>query len=119
MDAATMAKVGANMKNARQACGLSRRQVAEYCGVSLRKVKAWEQGKTPDLDLSLMQELCNLFGCRLSWLTSGSGETMFTQMRGLEAEDLRQMAWMKRFAMNLEFLESISPNAPITEKSAI
>ena len=54
-------KLGANIAEARRACGLTQSQVAKYVCVTAQAVSKWENGKS-EPDLGTLLALSKLFG---------------------------------------------------------
>lgn len=106
-----MLETGKKMRRLREAAGLTRRQLADYLGVSQDVVCGLEDvGRAISADV--LEQLADLFCCPVSALVSGEpAEPAFGgAFRGdaISAEDLRALAAVNRVAKNLLWMGQVS-----------
>ena len=72
------------LKNARQSCALTQREVAEALGVARSTVLRWERGDNSPNNADLMT-LAMVYQTTIQWLRGGSGEEPIKEQRRRDA----------------------------------
>lgn len=107
MSEMTAQTIGRRLKEAREAAGLSQRQVGAFIGVTAPQISYWETGAR-QVDLVSLTKLADLLGYDLSWFLRGEGKnrkiSVSYRAGDLSEQDLKTVAWAVRFVKNLEFL---------------
>ena len=92
---------GERMRMMRKLLGISEREAAEALGVTVRTYRKWETGKeTRGLQYRRLDEYCDAYGVRFSWLACGEGN--FLPDDDYYLRDLRTM-------------KELFPSEPVTD----
>ena len=106
-----MLETGKKIRQLREAAGLTRRQLADYLGVSQDVVCGLEDAEHA-ISADALEQLVDLFRCPVSAVVSGGpAEPAFGgTFRGdaISAEDLRALAAVNRIVMNLLWMGQVS-----------
>ena len=84
------ATFGDRLANAREATGLSQREVAQRLGVKEKTIRDWEDDLS-EPRASRLQTLAGMLGVSLMWLLSGQGEGVSPPDPEAEPEDIGAM----------------------------
>lgn len=76
----------ARMKSARQAAGLTQRQLGDACGVSYKTVSAWENGVAASMLAEHVFAAADALGVNARWLATGAGPREPASTDSLSAE---------------------------------
>lgn len=98
------------IKLLRKESKLTQEQMASYLGVDQSLVTKLENG-TRNLNVDLIEKICNLFGCTEEYLLGESDEyiplNFAFRSNNIQAEDLQSIAMINKIAMNLRFMDEI------------
>lgn len=103
------------LKQLRKESKITQEQLADYLGVDQSMVTKIENG-TRSLNVSLIEKICNLFGCSEAYLL-GEDDTYIPlnfsfRSNGIQTEDLESIAAVNKIVMNLRYMnELIGENA--------
>ena len=104
-----MKNVGARMETLRNDMNLTPQAVSSYLDIPTEDLLEMENGKK-NINLSVLNKLCSLFGCSESFLLCRSEEFDPTvsalRSRSIEADDLQGIASMNRIYINMKYLNS-------------
>lgn len=112
MGKAGLPDVAARLREAREKSGLTQEQVARLLGTTNVQVSYWETGKR-QIDLASLSRIADVYGYSMSWFLDQERDESH-QVRvafragDLSEEDLKEIAWARRFVGNLDFLMDIS-----------
>lgn len=103
-------KISVRLKQLRQESKITQEQLAKYLQVDQSMITKLENG-TRSLNVSLLDKLCNLFGCSDSYLL-GKSETYIPlnfsfRSNGIQAEDLESIAAVNKITMNLRYMNKM------------
>lgn len=89
---------------------LTQEQMASYLDVDQSLVTKLENGSR-NLNVNLMDKICNLFGCTEEYLLGESDEyiplNFAFRSNNIQAEDLQSIAMINKLAMNLRFMDEL------------
>lgn len=109
----TYEEVGRRLAYARSHAGFTQQQVAEYLEINREQLSYVENGRRP-VDLLALQRLADLYGFSLSYFVASDGEpapraaVVAFRTDSVSPKDLEVISWVKRLAMNLDFLQRFS-----------
>ncbi len=103
--------VGEKLKKARESCGLTQMQVAQYLGIKRELISYFENCTRP-LSLAKLTKMADLYGYSIGYFINEeevSEEPISLSFRtaNIKDEDLEIIAQVKRFANNLHFLNTL------------
>lgn len=103
-------KFDQKIKLLRKESKLTQEQMASYLNVDQSLVTKLENG-TRNLNVDLMEKICNLFGCTEEYLLGESDEyiplNFAFRSNNIQAEDLQSIAMINKIAMNLRFMDEM------------
>ncbi len=103
-------KFDQKIKLLRKESKLTQEQMASYLNVDQSLVTKLENG-TRNLNVDLMEKICNLFGCTEEYLLGESDEyiplNFAFRSNNIQAEDLQSIAMINKIAMNLRFMDGM------------
>lgn len=98
------------LKQLRKESRITQEQLAKYLNVDQSMITKLENG-TRKLNITLIEKLCNLFGCSEEYLI---GEDDFYiplnfafRSNGIQAEDLEVIASINKIIMNIRYMNQI------------
>ena len=98
---------GVRLKELRRKSKITQAQLAEYLEVDQSMVAKLENGSR-NFSLSIIDKICNLFGCSEGYLLGESEEhsPIFFSFRNdsIQVEDLQSIAAVNRITMNLRYM---------------
>ena len=98
------------IKVLRKESKLTQEQMANYLNVDQSLVTKLENG-TRNLNVDLVEKICNLFGCTEEYLLGESDEYLplnfAFRSNNIQAEDLHSIAMINKIAMNLRFMDEL------------
>ena len=104
-----MKNIGARMETLRENMNLTPQAVSSYLDIPTEDLLDMENGNK-NSTLSILNNLCSLFGCSESYLLCRSDEFDHTKFAlrstSIEADDLKGIASMNRIYMNMQYLTS-------------
>ena len=107
---ASNVKLDQRIKLLRKESKLTQEQMASYLNVDQSLVTKLENG-TRNLNVDLMEKICNLFGCTEEYLLGESDEyiplNFAFRSNNIQAEDLQSIAMINKIAMNLRFMDGM------------
>ena len=117
MAAVTYKLIGKRLKSARLECGLTQKQVSEYLGNQRNYISYVETGARP-VDMITLSKLADLYGYSLDFFVENDPVKEETDLEqkvhiafrnndSLSVDDLKTIAWLKRFAFNLDLLNKV------------
>ncbi|AVX31764.1 helix-turn-helix domain-containing protein [Carboxydocella sp. JDF658] len=104
--------IGQRLKTARELSGLTQSQVANYLGIRRENISYYENGTRP-IDTITLSKLADLYGYSLSYFLKSEKEEDISSLsvafrtEELSNEDLKVLAWAKRFARNLSSIKQL------------
>jgi len=102
--------IGEKLKKARESCGLTQTQAANYLDIKREIISYYENGTRP-ISLAKLTMLSNLYGYDIGYFVNEelSAEPVSLSFRtaNIKDEDLEIIALVKRFTNNLHFLNSL------------
>ena len=102
-----MKNIGARMKTLRENMNLTPQAVSSYLDVPPKYLLDMEDG-SKNINLSILNKLCALFGCSESYLLCKSEEfdhlKFALRKTSIEADDLEGISSMNRIYMNMKYL---------------
>lgn len=105
-----MKKIGKRLQELRESKGLSQSDLAKYLGISQPLLSQIEKGNR-NLNLSLLDKLCALYGCTDSYILCKSDEynavNFSFRSKNAASEDLDCVTSVTRIIMNMRFLNEI------------
>jgi len=104
--------IGENAKRAREECGFSQANVAEFLKVDQSLISKFEKGLR-SLQSEMLERLANLYGTNVSdfeCADSGPDQKIKVAYRsnGLTTRDMEAIHDVKRIAMNLFFMSDLA-----------
>lgn len=81
-------KIGNNFKVMRESIGFTKRQIAGYLGITVRRLEAFENDVL--LSADVLEKAFILFGCTLSELETGKSRSTFWKFDGVEVSEFSQ-----------------------------
>ncbi len=95
------------LKQLRKESKITQEQLAKYLDVDQSMVTKIENG-TRSLNVTLIDKLCNLFGCSEAYLM-GDDDTYIPlnfafRSNGIQTEDLESIATVNKIVMNIRFM---------------
>lgn len=98
------------LKELRKESKLTKVQLAKYLGVAQSMLIELEDGNR-SLSVSLIEKLCNLFGCTEAYLL-GEDDSYIPlnfafRSNGIQTEDLEGIAAVNKIAMNLRYMNEM------------
>lgn len=103
-------RIGARIKQLRKESKITQEQIANYLKVDQTMVTKLENG-TRSLNVSLVEKICNLFGCSQAYLL-GEDDSYIPlnfafRSNGVQAEDLESIAAVNRIVMNIRMMNDM------------
>ena len=103
-------KFDQRIKLLRKESKLTQEQMASYLNVDQSLVAKLENG-TRNLNVDLIEKICNLFGCTEEYLLGECDEyiplNFAFRSNNIQAEDLQSIAMINKIAMNLRFMDGM------------
>jgi len=104
--------IGENAKRARESCGFSQANVAEFLKVDQSLISKFEKGLR-SLQSDMLERLANLYGNKVSDFECAGGipeQRIKVAYRsiGITADDMEAIHDIKRIAMNLFFMSDLA-----------
>lgn len=103
-------EIGIRLQQIRNESKITQAQLAQYLGIDQSTVTKLENG-TRKLNVSLIEKICNLFGCSEAFLLGEDDEyiplNFSFRSNGLEAEDLESIAAVNKIIMNIRYMNKI------------
>ena len=98
------------LKQLRKESKITQEQLAQYLNVDQSMITKLENG-TRSLNATLIEKLCNLFGCSEGYLM-GKDEVYIPlnfafRSNGIQAEDLEGIAAVNKIAMNIRYMNEM------------
>lgn len=98
------------IKQLRKESKITQEQLAQYLEVDQTLIAKLENG-TRSLNITIIEKLCNLFGCTEKYLL-GEDDTYIPlnfafRSNGIQAEDLESIAVVNRIAMNIRYMNRV------------
>lgn len=101
--------IGHRLKELRKG-KLTQEQLAKYLEVDQSMITKLENG-TRSLNTTLIEKICNLFGCTEEYLVGESEEyiplNFAFRSNAIQVEDLESIAVINKIAMNLKFMNEV------------
>lgn len=89
---------------------LTQMQLAQYLGIDQTTVTKLEKG-TRKLNVSMIEKICNLFGCSESFLLGEDDDfiplNFSFRSNNIQTEDLESIAAVNKIVMNIRFMNKI------------
>ena len=102
-----MKEIGKRLQELRESKGLSQSDLANYLGISQPLLSQIESGNR-NLNLSLLDKLCSLYGCSDSYILCKSDEynsiNFSFRSKNAAREDLDCIASVHKIILNMRFL---------------
>lgn len=99
--------VGTRLKQLRKESKITQEQMANYLNIDQSMVTKLENG-TRSLNVTLIEKICNLFGCSESYLLCEEDSyiplNFAFRSNGIQAEDLESIAAVNKIVMNLRYM---------------
>ena len=108
-------KMEANTKNIRlkqlrKESKITQEQLAKYLDVDQTMITKLENG-TRSLNVTLIEKICNLFGCSDAYLMGEDDEyiplNFAFRSNGIQAEDLESIAVVNKIVMNIRYMNEM------------
>jgi len=104
--------IGENAKQARESCGFSQANIAEFLNVDQSLISKFEKGLR-SLQSDMLERLANLYGTKVSDFECAEGmpeQRIKAAYRssGLNVYDIEAIHDIKRIAMNLFFMSDLA-----------
>ena len=99
-----MKKIGKRLQELRESKGLSQSDLASYLGISQPLLSQIESGNR-NLNLSLLDKLCSLYGCSDSYILCKSDEF---RSKNAAKQDLDCISSVHKIIMNMRFLNELN-----------
>lgn len=99
-------EIGFFLKTLREEKGITQEQLAEMVGVSNRTVSRWENGRNMP-DLSILVQLTELYGVKLSEIVAGERESEDSNMEEKDKQAIKQLAQVYRYE-KYDFLKKLN-----------
>ena len=105
MEAATK---NLRLKQLRKESKITQEQLAKYLNVDQTMITKLENG-TRSLNVSMIEKICNLFGCSDAYLMGDAYIPLNFAFRsnGIQTEDLEGIAVINRIAMNIRYMNEM------------
>ena len=107
----SMKKIGKRLQELRESKGLSQSDLANYLGISQPLLSQIESGNR-NLNLSLLDKLCSLYGCSDSYILCKSDEynsiNFSFRSKNAAAQDLDCIASVHKIILNMRFLNELN-----------
>ncbi|MGL5259429.1 MAG: helix-turn-helix domain-containing protein [Lachnospiraceae bacterium] len=98
------------LKTLRKNSKITQEQMADYLKVDQSLIAKLENG-TRNLNIELIEKICNLFGCTEEYLFGESDVfiplNFAFRANTIDAEDLESIAMMNKIAANIRFMDSM------------
>jgi len=109
--------IGENAKRAREACGFSQANVAEFLKVDQSLISKFEKGLR-SLQADMLERLSNLYGHRISDFshTGGISELRIKaayRSSGITVDDMEAIHDIKRIALNLLYMTELAGDGDV------
>jgi len=109
--------IGENAKRAREACGFSQANVAEFLKVDQSLISKFEKGLR-SLHANMLERLASLYGHRLSDFSSKGGIPELRikvayRSSGITADDMEAIHDIKRIALNLFYMNELAGDGDV------
>ena len=105
-----MKEIGKRLQGLRESKGLSQSDLANYLGISQPLLSQIEAGNR-NLNLSLLDKLCSLFGCSDSYILCKSDEynsiNFSFRSKNAAREDLDCISSVHKIILNMRFLNKL------------
>ncbi|MCQ2962341.1 MAG: helix-turn-helix domain-containing protein [archaeon] len=105
-----MKEIGNRLQELRESKGLSQSDLAKYLGISQPLLSQIESGNR-NLNLSLLDKLCSLFGCSDSYILCKSDEynsiDFSFRSKNAAREDLDCISSVHKIILNMRFLNKL------------
>lgn len=98
------------LKQLRKDSKITQEQLAQYLGVDQSLITKLENG-TRSLNITLIEKICNLFGCSEEYLLGG--EDAFIPLNfafranSVQSEDLESIASINKIVMNIRYMKEM------------
>lgn len=106
-----MKKIGKRLQELRESKGLSQSDLASYLGISQPLLSQIESGNR-NLNLSLLDKLCSLYGCSDSYILCKSDEynsiNFSFRPKNAAKQDLDCISSVHKIIMNMRFLNELN-----------
>ena len=106
-----MKEIGKRLQELRESKGLSQSDLAHYLGISQPLLSQIESGNR-NLNLSLLDKLCALYGCSDSYILCKTNEynsiNFAFRSKNAASEDLDCIASVHKIILNMRFLNEIN-----------
>ena len=106
-----MKEIGKRLQELRESKGLSQSDLANYLGISQPLLSQIESGNR-NLNLSLLDKLCSLYGCSDSYILCKSDEynsiNFPFRSKNAAREDLDCIASVHKIILNMRFLNELN-----------
>ena len=106
-----MAEMNLRLKELRKESKITQEQLAKYLNVDQSLVARLENGSR-SLNVSLIDNICSLFGCTEEYLLGESEEyiplNFAFRSSGINEEDLESIAVINKIAMNLRYMNKLT-----------
>ncbi len=106
-----MAEMHKRLKELRKESNISQEQLAKYLNVDQSMVTKLENG-TRKFNVSLIEKICNLFGCTEEYLLGESEDyiplNFAFRSSGINEDDLESIAVINKIAMNLRYMNELA-----------
>ena len=106
-----MKQIGKRLQELRESKGLSQSDLANYLGISQPLLSQIESGNR-NLNLSLLDKLCALYGCSDSYILCKSDEynsiNFSFRSKNAAREDLDCISSVHRIILNMQFLNELN-----------
>lgn len=102
--------INLRLKKLRKESKITQEQLAKYLDVDQSMITKLENG-TRNLNVTLIEKICNLFGCSEAYLT-GEDDAYIPlnfsfRSNGIQSEDLESIAVVNKIAMNIRYMNEI------------
>lgn len=98
------------LRELRRESKLTQNQLADYLDVDQSMVTKLENGSRA-LNVTLIEKICNLFGCTEDYLLGKSSDYMplnfAFRANGIQTEDLKSIAAVNKIAMNIRYMNEL------------
>lgn len=102
------------LKQLRKESRITQEQLAKYLNVDQSFITKLENG-TRSLNVTLIEKLCNLFGCSNAYLMGEEDSyiplNFAFRSNGIQTEDLESIAIVNKIAMNIRYMNEILENS--------
>lgn len=103
-------KKNIRLKQLRKESKITQEQLASYLGVDQSMITKLENG-TRSMNVTLIEKICNLFGCSDAYLMEESDEyiplNFAFRSNGIQAEDLESIAMVNKIVMNIRYMNEM------------